>query len=559
MKRSLCVLVVLSCVLSALSVNVDDLPTNLQNGYVAGRSGDIVVHHPTSDDGLMVFLGNGKTTYGKDTIQQTRVGDLLAHSLGLPPLNPHLDRSDFPVRDFFNAPKANLMVVLDSASASDLPSLQGKKSSQVLKESYPSDSIASLTSLLTGTSPSEHGISGSSWFSRSRNQRTEAYEVWCPGMAGAKRASLQDMITITYGGQALLVSASADRQHARAMSAKPYVLPEGDSSRNLGFFLQTGSFVSVYDDEDQVNPLQMDERAIRLFLASSNDYLISKFDLSSPADFAFLSEIAFAHRLLEVLSSDSELRQWTQDTIPDFYFLAFSGLDAVRTAYGADSEQSKAAFHMVERTITELISGLEKIYNSDNVVGQVLVMTEKKEEDSEKKVMELVKSALNGFLSDEVHFEDYYPNIYLKDSATVPLTSSQFGEDSTPECLAVKSILKQFSSIECFCLPRLSDTSILFEQDGFYQMRRQQSGSGSASGSSHSSSSHSGSHASSSSSSGSDDGPTDEEVDRFQVVLWASVILVLVTISATLIMLTIDASTDTMLYQDSVLDHSKFK
>jgi len=44
------------------------------------------------------------------------------------------------------------------------------------------------------------------------------------------------------------------------------------------------------------------------------------------------------------------------------------------------------------------------------------------------------------------------------------------------------------------------------------------------------------------------DGIDDEEMATFQIVLWSSVALILMTIAASALMLTIDASKDTMIY-----------
>ena len=53
----------------------------------------------------------------KLALTETRVSDLLSHLVGTAPLNPQVDRTDFPQKGFFNNPKANLMFVLDSTLA----------------------------------------------------------------------------------------------------------------------------------------------------------------------------------------------------------------------------------------------------------------------------------------------------------------------------------------------------------------------------------------------------------------------------------------------------------
>jgi len=52
------------------------------------------------------------------TLAETEVADLIAHLMGVAPLNPHTNRANFPRVNFFDTPRANVLFFVASSHAS---------------------------------------------------------------------------------------------------------------------------------------------------------------------------------------------------------------------------------------------------------------------------------------------------------------------------------------------------------------------------------------------------------------------------------------------------------
>jgi len=107
-------------------------------------------------------------------------------------------------------------------------------------EAYPADSIARLTSVLTGSNPSKHGIIQRTWYDRDQGAIVKAYSN---PATGARAATLIDLVTAAFAGNALIVSSAASRMHATALAAKSAAIP--DVSNNHALFWDRESQVRL--------------------------------------------------------------------------------------------------------------------------------------------------------------------------------------------------------------------------------------------------------------------------------------------------------------------------
>lgn len=104
---------------------------------------------------------NVELTKGVRHFSEVDFVDFLSFSLGTPFLQSDLQL--FTRNDVFQTQKANVLFVLD-ASDDDIPFNQFQKIT-INQKYYPQDSVATLTTLITGYSPSDHGIVAKHWAS----------------------------------------------------------------------------------------------------------------------------------------------------------------------------------------------------------------------------------------------------------------------------------------------------------------------------------------------------------------------------------------------------------
>lgn len=154
----------------------------------------------------------------KKNLKETTIADYLSFSLGLPLVE--MRDSSFSKTDIFETRKANFFFVLDSSvTPSEISSSWSLLSNQlqffpVEKQFYPQDSVSTITSIITGHSPSEHGIISKSWKSPIGGIR-RAYKA----NALPEVPNLIDILTLTFGENSFTFSASSDFQMASATAA----------------------------------------------------------------------------------------------------------------------------------------------------------------------------------------------------------------------------------------------------------------------------------------------------------------------------------------------------
>jgi len=405
-----------------------DLTAEVNNGFFEGRSGDFVAKPQTSErtSPFMVFLPSAEVVVPTEEheMTETQVADLLYYLVGtVAPFNPNVDRTNFPKKSFFNNPKANVMFVVDSTpTKAGLPSIASLPKQKIVTEAYPDNSLTSLTSMLTGTTPSQHGIINDVWFNEATAAAVSAYDSWCPGKTGSAAASFQDVTGIAFGGQSLSLSFSSKLSFARATATKPRFLK--DTSRNYALYWNGKSFGSVYEDRTDsilggIVSLNLARSHGGLFSFNKEDNTVQVtvkgqtniFNLNVKEDAAFVAEIAFALGLVYHLEHNAVLNDLVNDKIPDFYTFAFSSLKDLKAKYGADSARVQIAFSLLDHTISKVCETLGKLYHHKLLAEAVFLGSE--EQADKKVILEKIQSTLLSQLADQQHVAQYYPHIYL--------------------------------------------------------------------------------------------------------------------------------------------------
>eukprot|EP01087_Luapelamoeba_hula_P002993 TRINITY_DN1281_c0_g1_i1.p1 TRINITY_DN1281_c0_g1~~TRINITY_DN1281_c0_g1_i1.p1 ORF type:complete len:536 (-),score=72.89 TRINITY_DN1281_c0_g1_i1:70-1596(-) len=488
-------------VLVALCLGAFALPTEIENGRFEGRSGDIVIQaQSTASPATLTFLGSNSPRVDSSTVlKDTQVADLLSHLLGTASLNPEVDRTGFPKRNFFSSPKASVMFVLDadSQSLAAMDSASSVPHQSVASQSFPQDGASILNTILTGASPSKHGIVQNSWFNTKAGLSVNAFESWCPGMSGARSASLQDITGLAHSGRSLVLSFASDLSTSRALATKPFLLKE--TAQNYGMFFDGSSFATVYP-----------ERVMQLDFASPAE-LLASYPLPSALDqsveevAALISEVAFVMALPDRLNSDANLKALVDDSTPDYYSFAFSGLKAIRTKYGASSTEYAAALALVDAAIAKMVNFVESAYPSQTLVSLVALPVPTVPEHLNV-IVEKASVTLENMLA--VSVDNHFPQLYFAASVT--------SEQRETACAMLSEVLAGVDA-QVYCLP-MSDA---FAAKSSLSRRQDVA---------------------------EEEATADDEYSSFQIVLWSAVGLIHLTLAACGLMWTIDASGDTMIY-----------
>lgn len=470
--------------------------------------------HLTKDDSLLKFLrvenNNVPLPNKKLSLTETRVADLLSHLMGTAPLNPQVDRTDFPKKGFFNNPKANLMFVLDSTTIAT-----GELVHTVSSESYPDETLTILNSILTGATPSQHGIIGDAWINKETGEKVSAFESWCPSRSGSRSASLQDVFGLAHGGRSLVLSYASKLAVARTLSTKPFLLKP--TSTNYGFFWNGRAFESVYTDktkytasfDDLLDTLTQLQGSVSL---SGGDLAVNVegqqifLNLAEPTVTALFAEASYALFLTNALTTNEELKALVADGVADFFSFGFSIKD-LQNKYGKESSEMKAASMLIESVIAAVSEKLSTLYQG-KLLAEVIYLGSSAEAAGveRQQIIEKTRSTLISQIADE-DLAAFYPEVYLNKE----LQSEQKEE----ACSFLQQVLSP-AEVEVHCLP---------DPSAFRSLR-----------------------ADLGNSSGDGDGKLDDEIAIFQIVLWSSIALIFATFWAAAVMFTIDASKDTMLY-----------
>jgi len=314
---------------------------------------------------------------------------------------------------------------------------------------------------------------------------------------------------LTCGGKSLVLSVSGKKEIARAMSAKPFVLDD-NSSGNYGFYLnEEGVFESVYPSKPA--KMLVNKETVK---AVFGEVIPCGFNLEDGVELNLVGEVAFARILVDSLVvPGSEFAKYLDDEVPDMYSVGFSGLKGIEKKYGKDSKEVKCAVGLVDEAMKKVVEGMKGVYGEGKVLVEgVFVDLGGGVEGN----VNGVKSAVAGIEAVEMKDQigELYPNVYLSGKISA--------ERKEKLCLSLTTSLSGLS-LQVEEMPE----PLFAEMKNSYQLvekaRRDDSNSTIM---------------------------TDMEV--FQTVLWSSIGLGIAAVAGSYIMLTIDPSTDALLYTHDI-------
>jgi len=375
----------------------------------SSRSGDItILPNKIQDDSFLLLLGSQQTTSEAIAIEETSVADLISSSVGGPIINVGVSRETLGHFSLFNKAKANLFVAVDNVGSEVLSTLkisgEGKTLS-IKKVAYPQDAVASLTTMMTGLTPSSHGIVNTVW--QTRSGRTSAY-----GPEGSSKVyNLNDRLVESFEGLPLFISASSNYQMAVALGVNKAHL----MSNNLVYYWneKVSGFDSVYGRNMYGLNISKTQILENLSRYSTVNKIKEHFDLESKVDFMFFAEVEFLNHMVKVIEHDVRLKAVVSDSTPDFFSFSFASLKEMR----ANAQKFAIALQILDDNLLEINRGLSSFYSNKLACEIAFVAPSAAGKLAQNQEL---KSQVYSILNKEVQkesFDEYFPMIYLENPA----------------------------------------------------------------------------------------------------------------------------------------------
>jgi len=410
-------------------------------GYYEGRSGNIILE-PKNLQNSKLLLINSKTSEALE-IPETQIGNLIAHLLGLSPLDSNnLLKTDLKATTLFRKSAANLFVALDSLTSDleNLISLRAKgQVGTLLTESFPNDGVSALTTFVSSLPPASHGIIGATW--PSLQGPVSAYHA----NAVPSVPSVADSLSLAFSGQSLTVAFSGNFELASAMGVHQYLHHSHPTWNNYAYFYSRENrrienvysssspsgfgglegnvhsilaklprFAALFNSPDLVASF---DASSEIFSVQLPENLQVSFNLKNREDWLLFVELTSIMSVMESLNTEP-LSELVRDQIPDSYFFAISALKEIQRFYGIDSAEAKAAMRLIDAILSKFISVLVSFYGEDGLSGQVVSIRDLNTYSLQQNIplKNKVNTILYNYLDQSV-FDSYFPAYYLEDFA----------------------------------------------------------------------------------------------------------------------------------------------
>jgi len=377
------------------------------------RSGDIIVLPETiQDDSFLYLVDSNSFETPKEglTIEETNIANLISTLIGGPIVNSAVTLKETIIpsaHNLFNKARANLVVFVNSLGSDDLASLPSLKLFQqrgqkigIERVAYPQDTIASLTTFITGHTPSTHGIVHQQW--EGNNGQKLAYS----SDASSRIFNVNDQITQVFEGQPLIISASLDFQMASTLA----VNVNNRIGNNFAFYWdeKSAGFESVFNGRTE--GLNFTESKL-LEKLEKNDQIKALFDLKNKEELYFLAELEFLQNMVQQFGLNERFSELIQDNIPDLFSFSFASLKTLKKR--GDASKYAAAVQLLDETLLKVFNELSTIYGGKISLEVVFLGTPAFEKISQDTKL---KDQLFALLKDKVNkdtFDKYFPSIYL--------------------------------------------------------------------------------------------------------------------------------------------------
>jgi hypothetical protein len=173
-----------------------------------------------------------------------------------------------------------------------------------------------------------------------------------------------------------------------------------------------GSQSSVFSDLAGGVAASLSGSKVTVNYRQDGEVVSATYDLSAPEDRALFSELQYAHTLAKRLGSTDELHGLVNDDVPDFYAITFASLPALVEKYGHSSPQAIGGAKLVDATLPELVKSFQALY-PQRLVAEVVLLG--KHQGADQKTYDEVTRAFPQMAAD------YYPNFYVENARKTKL------------------------------------------------------------------------------------------------------------------------------------------
>jgi len=270
---------------------------------------------------------------------------------GLAPTHVGTDRSQFPQVDLFSTPAVNFLVALEAVTPEMLEEArtvflgagEDAQRTNIIKEAYPNDSLATLTNILTGEEPSTHGIVGHSW-KVGRSVSILAYSE----NGNCLYPKILDRVAVASEGDARIVSVSSSKQMAAALGMHTEL--KGDhpewNAESLYFSKERG-LVDLYTDRVVAD--------LALIRTHAKDLSMT---LTTSAGYALAAEL----KAIALLPARVAAMTSAGSDIPDFVSVGVSSIKELSKTFGANSPQVIDGLRMLDLALMRAQTDIAKMY-----------------------------------------------------------------------------------------------------------------------------------------------------------------------------------------------------
>eukprot|EP01112_Ceratiomyxa_fruticulosa_P014199 TRINITY_DN4049_c0_g3_i1.p1 TRINITY_DN4049_c0_g3~~TRINITY_DN4049_c0_g3_i1.p1 ORF type:complete len:528 (+),score=127.32 TRINITY_DN4049_c0_g3_i1:1403-2986(+) len=411
------------------------------------RGADIIIHpkEHTRDDSMIVLIGESFSTTSLEKIEDINVAPLISHTMGLMAMGTSSNKQGFPQVSLFDYPKVNLLFTVDGVGSDFLSqnpstaSFKDKITLPLFTSTFPASTLTSLTSISTGTSPSEHGIVGDSWITYD-NKNVAPHSSF---ETSSVSANFADVLSQISQGKSLTLSGSANPNMA-ATFAPHNIIKQSFPTANTFTCTLSNSCVSEGELTDEKVRKAVTEQSFLAFIGVSSLYNEDGtpiFDLDSKnVDNTLVSELYLLYSLSNGISKDESLVTLVNDEVPDSITFTFSSLRALAQKYGTTSAKYILAVQLVESAISNTISQISSVYNG-RTISEVIFLDPAVNTPDSQNIKNTVLGIVEAGLQVRELYDIHYPRVYLEPSLSM--------QDHETICALLRDVLQFFADVHC--------------------------------------------------------------------------------------------------------------
>lgn len=380
-------------------------------GHIHDRSGDIVLrpeHAHQMRHSKFVIAHTPNFIQFKNQKDSTAafsvVGNVIAKALHFPSSAEQEVNIELPQTSYFRRPSANILLVVQGAQEDITYSSSDATTFNI--EHYARKPIKALSALLTGVSPSKHGIVGNSWGASGR-----AIRAFSSPKSGFTHATFVDMFAQSYNNS-LTLAVSADATMARAANVNEQILNKLSAKLKSQHLVETlaeepAAFDTEFFDSD-VTISKDGKTATVVFNSESVTFTSADKEIV-----ALFAELNLIHRALRFLNTHNSAE-------PELATFIISTLPAVRHSL-TESHRLRAALSVVNKFVHTFMTRVSAHYGKNALVELALLDTEfvpsvasQVSGDHLRNLYKSLKHVVNA--ADFENFKEMLPNIYCRNS-----------------------------------------------------------------------------------------------------------------------------------------------